>query len=189
MMIDVIRSVAELRQRRLESEDIELHIEDRATQAGEGRADRAAAGGAELRGQRRAGDSSRPDGCLAASRSAPTTATVASCSKSRTPAPASARTERGEAVSAVLHHQAGGPGDRPRSVDQLRHHRFARRRHRLPNGARRWSHLLFRSAGHLDDVPAADRRTYRPSPRSPGYDGLPFFSIDSTISRAVATTL
>ena len=30
-MIDVIRSVAELRQRRLESEQIELHIEDRAT--------------------------------------------------------------------------------------------------------------------------------------------------------------
>jgi signal transduction histidine kinase len=30
-MADVIRSVAELRQRRLESEDIELHIEDRAT--------------------------------------------------------------------------------------------------------------------------------------------------------------
>ena len=33
MMSDVIRAVAELRQRRLETEDIELHLEDRAEQS------------------------------------------------------------------------------------------------------------------------------------------------------------
>ena len=82
---EVIAAVAELRQRRLESEQIELRIDDASTQHGAGGADRAAAGRPELRRQRGAGDpversnpGARDDPDLRSRRHG-------SCSRSRTP--------------------------------------------------------------------------------------------------------
>ena len=60
--------------------------------------------------------------------------------------PAFPRRQRGQAVPAVLHDQAGRSGNRPRPLGQLRHHRLARRAHRLPPGPRRRRDLLLRSA-------------------------------------------
>ena len=103
---DVITSVAELRQRRLESEDIELRIEDQSEAARAGRADRAAAGRAQLRRQRRAGDPgvrppARPHHDPDARRGRPRGA------RGRGHRPRRSARERGQAVPAVLHHQAG----------------------------------------------------------------------------------
>ena len=56
---DVVASVMELRQRKLEELNIAVEIDEQSQGAGDGDLHRAAAGGAELRDQRRAGDRAR----------------------------------------------------------------------------------------------------------------------------------
>ncbi len=56
--------------------------------------------------------------------------------------------DEAEAVSAVLHHQAGGQGHRPRPVGQLRDHRVVRRHHRPPRQRMGRRDVLLRAAGH-----------------------------------------
>ena len=62
---------------------------------------------------------------------------------------------RAEAVPAVLHHQTGGQGHRPRPVGELRHHRILRRRHRPSRQRMGRRHVLLRAAGERAGRPSA----------------------------------
>ena len=63
---------------------------------------------------------------------------------------------RTQAVSAVLHHEAGRQGHRSRAVGQLRHHRVVRRRHRLSRERVGRIDVLLRAARDRTRGPALD---------------------------------
>ena len=112
---DVVASVVELRQRKLEEERHRARCRRAGRSAGAGGLHRAAAGRAELRDQRRAGG--------AWTRPAPRAISIrdrrrgqrARASRCEDTGPGVPRGARGEAVPAVLHDQAGRRRHRPRA--------------------------------------------------------------------------
>ena len=117
-LTDVIASVAELRQRRLESEDIELRVEDRSTQ-------HVSAVLTELQ-QVLLNFVVNAEQSILMSGRLPGRITIRSRDDNgrvvlevEDTGPAFAG-QRGEVVPAVLHDETGRPGHRPRAVDQLR---------------------------------------------------------------------
>ena len=79
-----------------------------------------------------------------------------------------ARRDR-EDLRAVLHHQGGGQGHRPRAVDGLRHHQADRRLHLLQLRARQGHDLPYLPAAPFADASDAAERGRR---SRPGRDGI-----------------